>query len=283
MAKREDAPFFFRLTLLMNTNVKILFLDILTDNKKLRQRIETAAYGGSTYAEQMRKAFGVKRVNLVAIDGSRRTLPKPSEYDAIVIGGSLEDPVKGREKPWMKKVYRFIRLAVRQHVPLLGICGGLQFTVRALGGVVMDNPKGREFGSVSITLTAGGRNDPLFSGMPRKFTAQSSHRCMAETLPKGAKILASSPLCGIQAVAVGDRVRLVQFHPEMTAAQLKAIARLRKEALIKEGFVKDERAFARFLASIKTTERVGKKILRNFMIYYALAQPAKRNRKLKRT
>jgi len=129
-----------------NKKIKILFLDILTGNKKLKKRLEDKVYKGGTYGQHMRKVFGLGKKEFIVLDGSKNIPFKPSKYDAIVMGGSVEDPVKGMEKPWMKKVYKFILKAIDNNIPILGICGGLQFTIRALDGKITSNPKGGSHG-----------------------------------------------------------------------------------------------------------------------------------------
>ncbi|MDO8522893.1 MAG: type 1 glutamine amidotransferase, partial [bacterium] len=182
-------------------------------------------------------------------------LPKIlNAFDAIVIGGSMHDSIKRNEKPWMKRTFKFIEKVAEQNIPILGICGGLQFTVRAFRGEVIRNPKGREFGTINVGLTVAGKQDNLFKGLPAAFLAQSSHKCMARNLRPGWRLLASSDLCLLQAIAVGKNIRLLQFHPEMTARQLRALAHYKKEPV----------------PNIKNAERYGKKILNNFLKYFIL-------------
>lgn len=252
--------------------VTILFLDILTDDKKLRKIIDAKVYGGKSYSEDMRETFGLRKDEWVWIDASKGKFPKSlSGFDAIVIGGSTEDPVKGKEKAWMEKTYPFIRRVIKNEMPLLGICGGLQFVVRALGGNVTLNPKGREFGNTDIALTKAGRSDRIFKGLPDRFMVQSSHKYRAEKLGIGWKLLGSSPACRFQAIAIGDHIRLVQFHPEMKKRQIKEIAKLREKAFIEEGLVKNAKEFGAFLVSFKDTSRVGRKICKNFLTSYVFS------------
>jgi len=247
--------------------IKILFLDIFTDDKTARRRFEQEVFLG-TYADCMRKAFNVSKSEMEVVEGTAVVSKDPLDYDGIVIGGSLENPIQGIEKPWMKDVYIFIRSVVQKEVPLLGICGGLQFTVRALGGSVIFNPKGRELGNISVTLNREGSTDSLFEGLPPTFRVPASHRCMAQKLPDGWKIFASSSLCTIQAIGAGSRVRLVQFHPEQEIEHLQASAQLDREVLLREGFIQDEKSFEDFTASLSGQEHVGKKICRNFLEYF---------------
>lgn len=255
---------------------KILFIDILTDNKKAKQRIEKTIYGGKTYAEHMRKMFGLQKSQFVTVDGAFEKLPNPNDFDAIVLGGSRHNPVAGEEWPWIKNIYKYLQVATKKDIPILGICGGLQFTVRAMGEDVVYNPKGREFGSFKISLSKDGARDPIFKGLSKNIMAQLSHRCMAKKLKRGWKLLAFSKICPIQAIAIGPNIRLVQFHPEMTSQQLKNLARMRKESFFNEGLVKDDKEFVALLRSISNTEKVGKKILKNFITYFVLPYHAKR-------
>ena len=236
---------------------RILFLDILTGDAKIRNERHKKVYRGKTYSEIMRKAFGLKKDEWVLVDASGGKFPKDiAGFRAVVIGGSLEDPLPGTEKPWVKKTYAVIKQVIKNRIPILGICGGLQFTVRALGGKVILNPKGREFGSIDVQLTRKGMNDPLFKGLSKKIIVASSHTCMAANLKPGWKLLASSKLCRVQAIAIGDRIRLLQFHPEKTARMLKNAAQMKN---LKVG-------------QIKNTSRAGKKILQNFLKYFVLKQ-----------
>lgn len=254
---------------------KILFLDILTDDIILRKKIYRTVYGGKTYSEVMRRGFGVRRSQWAHVDASLGKFPAAlSQYSAVVLGGSFADPVAGHEKSWMFPVYRVIRKIAEQKIPMLGICGGLQFAVRAFGGTVVFNPRGRELGSIRVTLNRAGKNDRLFYGLPKKLTVPSSHQCMARMVKKSWTLLGSSRMCHVQALAIGDRIRLLQFHPEMGHRQLKTIAALRKPMLLREGFVKNDADFRKFLGSIRNTENVGKRVLKNFIHYFVLPRRA---------
>lgn len=250
--------------------MRILFLDILTGDPELRKKINKTVYGGGTYGESMRKTFGLKKSEWAVIDASKNLPRDFKKFDAVIIGGSTEDPIRGREKPWVKKTYAAIRKIIKNKIPFLGICGGLQFSARALGGEIILNPKGREFGNVKITQSPAGKNDFLFAGLPNTFIVQGSHKCIVKKILPGWRLLGSSNLCNIQAVAVGDCARLLQFHPEMGLAEIKRLAKMRRVGLIAEGFVKDEKDFKKFLSSIKNTEAAGKKILNNFVKFVKL-------------
>jgi GMP synthase (glutamine-hydrolysing) len=72
-------------------------------------------------------------------------------------------------------------------------------------------------GTVEITLTKHGSENPLFEGIPEKFYVNASHSQTVLKLPKEAKNLAYSNLDSYQAFVVGDNAWGVQFHPEFDA------------------------------------------------------------------
>ncbi|MDI6603234.1 MAG: type 1 glutamine amidotransferase [Patescibacteria group bacterium] len=244
-----------------NKKLKLLFLNILTDNLKLKKETEERVIKGS-YLELFRKKLGLKKDEFIGIYAPKEKLPNPIEFQGIIIGGSLHNPIKGEEKPWMKKVYIYIKKAINQRVPLLGVCGGHQFIARALGEKVIYNPKGREFGTIQLTLTEEGKKDPLFKGIPKIFFAQLSHQCMVEKVNPKWKLLACSDFCKIQALAINDQTRSVQFHPEFSVNNMKSLARVRKKLLEKEK--------KGFITRIKDA-RESTKVLRNFIKYFVLS------------
>jgi len=245
---------------------KILFLDILTDDSNLRKEFERKVFKGP-YSELFRKAMGIKEKTLITVDATKEKLPNPTRFNGIIIGGSIHNPVVGEEKPWMGKVYNFIRKIITKKTPLLGVCGGHQFVARALGGKVIYNPKGRELGTIEITLTKEGQKDPLFRGIPKNFKVQLSHRCIVKDLRSNWQLLASSKLCQVQAAAINPRTRIIQFHPEFKSKHLKSLTKTRKSILLKEGFVKNEKDFQRFLSSVQETPQAVK-VLKNFRKYF---------------
>ena len=261
----------------MKNKIKILYLDILTDNPEARKVMDEKIYKGANYSEATRKAFSLgpdEWVDCYVPDGK---FPENLySFDGVVIGGSTEDPINGREKSWMIDSYVFIKKIAKAGVPILGICGGLQFVVRALGKKLILNPKGRELGTKEIKLTKDGAGDLLFKALPKTNFVQLSHKVMAGDLKTEWKLLATSKLCNTQAIAIGDKIRLTQFHPEMKAGELKALIKSRKTAVFGEGIVKNEKEFKAFLSAIKSTAKVNKQILKNFLNYFVLPYKMKR-------
>ena len=101
--------------------------------------------------------------------------------------------------------------------PVLGVCLGVQLLARAAGACVGPLPE-PEIGWHEVELTDAGADDPVIGALPRTFDALQWHH-YTYGLPDGAVELARSSVC-TQAFRLGDACWGVQFHPEVTQAQL---------------------------------------------------------------
>jgi GMP synthase-like glutamine amidotransferase len=101
---------------------------------------------------------------------------------------------------------------------VLGVCLGVQLLARAAGAWVGRMPDGPEIGWYTVDLTDDGAADPVIGALPRSFDAMQWHH-YTYGLPGGAVELARSAAC-TQAFRLGDACWGVQFHPEVTAAQV---------------------------------------------------------------
>ncbi len=155
-----------------------------------------------------------------AYDG-RTPLPEPGGFAAAIVPGSIAAVYE--RAPWMLRLEAFLRELHAAAFPVLGICFGHQILASALGGTVIRNPLGREFGFCEVRLTAAGRAHPsLFAGLPERFRGAQGHYDVVSELPPGATVLAENDY-GVQAFTHGS-VTGVQFHPEISGAVLAAIA-----------------------------------------------------------
>lgn len=146
--------------------------------------------------------------------------PPPERFMGAVISGS-HAMVTDRE-PWSERLATWIRSCAAAEVPLLGICYGHQLIAHALGGHVGYNPRGLEIGTHSISLAPSAATDPLFLRMPPAFPAHLVHAQSVLALPAGAIVLASNNHDPHQAYRFGRTTWGVQFHPEFSAAAMRA-------------------------------------------------------------
>jgi GMP synthase-like glutamine amidotransferase len=136
---------------------------------------------------------------------------------AIVFGGEAQVDEEDAH-PWLGPEKATLRELLERERPLLGVCLGSQLVADAAGAVVRE-ADAPEIGWHEIELTGAGMDDPVLGFLPERFEGFQWHH-YEWRLPPGGVALARSPAC-LQAFRLGDRpVWGVQFHPEVTHADL---------------------------------------------------------------
>jgi GMP synthase (glutamine-hydrolysing) len=96
-------------------------------------------------------------------------------------------------------------------VPMLGICYGMQWLTRALGGKV-ERAERREYGPAQLNI---GRDSKLFAGLPAELKIWNSHGDHVAGLPEGFHVTART---NNAVAAIENPVKQfygVEFHPEV--------------------------------------------------------------------
>jgi GMP synthase (glutamine-hydrolysing) len=135
----------------------------------------------------------------------------PRGFDRIVVSGSLTGAED--EAPWIEHLLAFVRKAVEERVPYLGVCYGHQMLARALGGKqAVRRAERAEFGWTQVTVTG---ESPVLAGLPREFYSFSSHRDEVSSVPPGCRVVARSERCAVQSFLLENAPAFgIQFHPE---------------------------------------------------------------------
>jgi GMP synthase (glutamine-hydrolysing) len=107
------------------------------------------------------------------------------------------------------------------NMPLLGICFGHQLIAEIYGGEVSNDHAQKKTGSYSVMLTEEGSRDQVFSMLPQTFLAQYGHKDSVTKMPQGATLLATGDRCSFSALRYGPHAYTTQFHPELTANDVK--------------------------------------------------------------
>jgi len=131
----------------------------------------------------------------------------------IIMGGPMGVYEQDRH-PFLRQEIRLIEEALRQDIPLLGICLGSQLLAAALGADVTRGKK-KEIGWYPVTLGQAAASDPLWTGLGSSFMAYHWHGDVFD-LPSGAVSLASSEMTPHQAFRYGRSAYGVLFHMEVT-------------------------------------------------------------------
>ncbi len=166
----------------------------------------------------------------VAKPDRNEALPEAAGFDGVLMTGSLASLVS--PLPWMEATARYLRHVVEAGKPFLGVCFGHQMLAYAFGARVVRNPQGFELGSCEVELTAQGREDPLFAGLPDKLLVAETHEDIVAEPPAPIRVLAKNRLSPVQAIAVGSNAWGVQFHPEMTEQMLAGLSAPRTAPMV---------------------------------------------------
>lgn len=143
--------------------------------------------------------------------------------DALLVGGSGEYYVSKDHLPHAEEAFDLLREVAGRGHPTFASCFGFQLMVRALGGEVAHDPASTEVGTVELTLTPEGREDPLLGQMPERFAGQLGRKDRAVSLPPGIPNLVASERNPHQALRIpGAPVWATQFHPELTGDENRA-------------------------------------------------------------
>lgn len=173
------------------------------------------------------------------IDGTTEPLPRDlSMYSGLVVGCSLHyvDPERGAVAPWQLAIMDLIKRAVHDHdLPFLGLCGGGQLGLVALGGRVGPNPAGTGLAAAEgsavvrtteLQLTEEGSRDPVFDGCDGPMSMVAIHSDYLADAPSSAGFTALAHSADIpnQVVGWGEKVRLFGIHPEMSSDFTRSVA-----------------------------------------------------------
>lgn len=139
----------------------------------------------------------------------------PDDFDAVMVfGGSMhadQDDLHG----WLPTEVEWLRGVVDRGTPVLGVCLGAQLLARAYGGGARRLDGVPEIGWHLVDRVGA---DPVLDVLPQRFEALEWHHYTYD-VPPGAVELARNARCN-QAFRLGDSCWAVQFHPEVTHAQV---------------------------------------------------------------
>lgn len=170
---------------------------------------------GNIAAWADKRDFRVDVTRLFAAD----PLPRAAELDWLVVMGGPMGVYDDAAHPWLPRERELIGEAIARGKTVLGVCLGAQQLAAALGAPVYPH-RVKEIGWFPIEgVASAGPFAGLFAGTTEVFHFHGD----TFDLPAGAVHLARSVGCESQAFAYGERVLGLQFHIEMTRANVERI------------------------------------------------------------
>jgi GMP synthase (glutamine-hydrolysing) len=141
----------------------------------------------------------------------------------LILMGGPQSVYETDQHSYLKDEIRLIECALKDDLPVLGVCLGSQLLAAALGATVYKGAR-REIGWHQVRLTPEANNDRLLAGVQERFTAFHWHGDIFD-LPRESVTLASSDLSPIQAFRHGDKAYGFLCHLEVTEGSVLSMVR----------------------------------------------------------
>lgn len=139
-------------------------------------------------------------------------LPKAADYSGLVIMGGNMGVYEKEEHPWINEEIAFVKEALKNETPVLGICFGCQMLAEIHGGTVFKGEKGFSVGLREAKLLT--KDDPIFGN---ELDGKKVYAWHGDTYTVGnGETLMHGVLYTEQAAKFKHNVYGVQFHPEIT-------------------------------------------------------------------
>lgn len=190
--------------------------------------------------------------------------PKVSRGQAVILLGGPDSA--NDETPKILNELEAIRKCMREQIPCLGICLGLQLLAKAAGGAVLKNPI-REVGFrdpaggwFEMEKTPDGQKDPLLSGISDPCKVFQLHGDTV-SITSSMTRLARGRFCENQVVRIQPYVYGIQGHVELSE-------RMFEDWLAADGDLQKMNAAALrkdFLELRQKLEKNSEKLFMNFM------------------
>jgi len=157
-----------------------------------------------------RSGFRIRYVNFARHPDAQ---PSLDGYDGLVILGGPMSVNDVDRLPHLNTEMRLIEAALRNNLPVLGICLGAQLIAKTLGAPVYPNQE-KEIGWYDVSPTVNAERDPLLAEFQDTEKIFQWHGETFE-IPRTSHHLAFSSLCANQAFRYGSKVYGFQFHLEV--------------------------------------------------------------------
>ncbi|MEE2950966.1 MAG: gamma-glutamyl-gamma-aminobutyrate hydrolase family protein [Pseudomonadota bacterium] len=222
--------------------LRLLVVASETPTQRAQRRRHAGASSDETYKEtllSLRPDASVETISCVdtALDPPGFDL---EGFDGVFFAGSpidmQNDGLEARSAAnFMSNVYQV-------GVPAFGSCAGLQIAAVAAGGRSEPRLPHMKAGFVrGITATDAGRRHPLLAGREIVWNAPAMHAQIVAELPEGGTLLARSRHTPVEAAEIRHANGVfygVQYHPEISLAEIAMALRRETDDLIAQGLAR---------------------------------------------
>lgn len=185
-------------------------------------------------------------------------------HDGLIVLGGPMGVYEEDIYPFIKDEIMLIKDALKNNIPMLGICLGAQLLAKAAGANVYKGKK-KEIGWYDVELTEEGKRDGLFIGLPDEFTVFQWHGDTFD-IPEKSRCLASSKLFPNQIIKVGKNAYGIQFHLEVTEEMIREWIDVNgKELVSVKSYINPKDILKDTPENIETVNRHGQAVFSRFL------------------
>ncbi len=145
------------------------------------------------------------------------------DADGWLITGSRYGAYEDHD--WIPPLEDFLRAAFAASIPIVGICFGHQILAQALGGKVEKFAGGWSVGPTEYAMDG------------EDVTLNAWHQDQVVKRPKGATVLASSPMCENAILVYGDTALTIQPHPEFGPGFVDGLIKTRGRGVVPDSLL----------------------------------------------
>jgi len=180
-------------------------------------------------AANLARGVNAKSLEFISYAVNRQQYPRHiDDVDAYIITGSKSSVYD--QEPWIRQLHRFIETLHDKRRKTIGICFGHQIIASALGGKVQKATVGWGLGVKPTALTQAAADAGLkVNGGASSINLLYSHQDQITVPAPGSTLLASTDICPVAMVAIGQHMLSFQGHPEFSHAYAQALYNLREK------------------------------------------------------
>ncbi len=224
--------------------MRFLIAESETAEQRQQRRERVGRSAGESYCvtlQQIAPEASCERITPADADTPLPDIDALQVFDAVFVTGSPLHVYDG--SPETEREIAFMRRVFAAGVPSFGSCAGLQLATAAAGGTVRAMCRQEAGIARRITRTEQGRDHPLLAGRGSAWDAPAIHGDAVDRLPEGATLLATNASCRVQAIEIRHGAGIfwgVQYHPELSLAEIASALRREAADLVEDGLALTE-------------------------------------------
>lgn len=179
------------------------------------------------------RAVSFSYVSALDVDALEWERPEKfmSGFAGVILGGSGDfdfdggrahsDASRQQSYVFLERLRPLLSYIFQHDIPTFGICYGHQILGAFCGVKVHKDTKQSKLGSYEVRVVPDQQKSPILVGLPKTFVGHYGHKDVLSEVPALATLLLEGgESCRVSGLRYQKNIYSVQFHPELTAADM---------------------------------------------------------------